>query len=90
MRIWAVSLWCCFLPPARPRPRRRPPDGLFNDRLFLAPSERISAEDVFALSDEMKQYLNVDIAPICAAKAPARGSSTPSRRAASSSSTTTR
>jgi Flp pilus assembly protein TadD len=37
-------------------------DGLFNDRLFLAPSERISAEDVFALSEEMKRYVSVDIA----------------------------
>jgi Tfp pilus assembly protein PilF len=35
-----------------------PPSGqLFNDRLFAAPSERISAADVFAVSEDMRQYL---------------------------------
>lgn len=34
----------------------------FNDRLFSAPTERISAADVFAASPEMKHYLNTDIA----------------------------
>ena len=38
------------------------PEGLFNDRLFLAPSERISADDVFAPSDAMKQYVATEIA----------------------------
>jgi len=39
-----------------------PPAQLFSDHLFAAPSERISADDVFALSDEMKRYLETEMA----------------------------
>jgi tetratricopeptide (TPR) repeat protein len=39
-----------------------PPAQLFDDRLFAAPSERIRADDVFALSDEMKRYLETEMA----------------------------
>jgi tetratricopeptide (TPR) repeat protein len=35
---------------------------LFNDRLFKAPSERIDKSDIFALSNEMKDYLHGEIA----------------------------
>ena len=38
------------------------PERLFNDRLFLAPTERISAEDVFAPSAAMQRYLATEIA----------------------------
>ena len=63
MRIWAASLLsllfaACANAPVTPRS-----DTLFNDRLFTAPSERISASDVFALSPEMQRYLDVEIAP---------------------------
>jgi Flp pilus assembly protein TadD len=51
----------------------RAPDGLFNDRLFAAPSERIAAEDVFALSDEMKRYLSVEVARQVRSKGARRG-----------------
>ena len=37
-------------------------EALFNDHLFLAPSERISADDVFALSDDMRRFLQREIA----------------------------
>jgi Tfp pilus assembly protein PilF len=37
-------------------------DRLWNDSEFAAPSERISGNDVFALSPEMKHYLATDIA----------------------------
>jgi Flp pilus assembly protein TadD len=39
-----------------------PPKELFNDHLFLAPSEHINVGDVFAMSDEMKRYLATEIA----------------------------
>jgi hypothetical protein len=63
MRIWAASVLsllfaACANAPVTPRS-----DSLFNDRLFTAPSERVSASDVFALSAEMQRYLDVDIAP---------------------------
>ena len=36
------------------------PERLFNDQLFLAASARINADDVFAVSDDMKQYLRTE------------------------------
>ncbi len=39
-----------------------PSEQFFDDRLFLEASERISADDVFALNDEMKRYLGTEIA----------------------------
>ena len=62
MRNWAVSLCSLLLAACATAPAPRAPDGLFVDRLFAAPSERISSEDVFALSDEMKRYLSTEIA----------------------------
>lgn len=70
MRIWAVSLCCMLLAACATAPAPRPPESLFNDRLFAPPSERISAKDVFALSDEMKRFLATDIAPQLHGKGP--------------------
>jgi Flp pilus assembly protein TadD len=53
-------------------PVPRPADSLFNDRVFVAPTARISAADVFALSDEMKHYLT-DIAPQLRSKGSRQG-----------------
>lgn len=38
-------------------------DSLFNDPAFAASSERISADQVFALSDKMKTFLRTKISP---------------------------
>ena len=38
------------------------PDHLFKDSAFAAPTERINIAEIFAASDEMRQYLNVTIA----------------------------
>jgi hypothetical protein len=62
MKAWAVALIsmilvACATSPAPPRTER-----LFRDHLFAAPSERISADDVFAFSDDMKHYLSTHIA----------------------------
>lgn len=43
---------CAGAPPAAP-----PPERLFNDAVFAAPSERIGADDLFALSASMRAYL---------------------------------
>ena len=48
-------------------------EQLFKDHLFAAPSERISAADVFAVSDDMKHYLRVEIAGQLRVKGPQRG-----------------
>lgn len=58
MKNWAVSLWCIVLAACAAAPVQRAPDALFNDQLFRPASERISAADVFALSDEMRLYLD--------------------------------
>ncbi len=44
------------------------PGHLFDDKLFSSPSERVSADDIFAVSDAMKRYLKVDIASQLQAK----------------------
>ena len=46
---------------ATPQQRVAPPEFLFKDDLFSAPFERVSADDVFALSDPMKHYLKTAI-----------------------------
>ena len=46
---------------------------MFNDHLFVAATERISADDVFALSDEMKRYLDTEIAGQIRAKGSRQG-----------------
>jgi Tfp pilus assembly protein PilF len=55
--LLAVMVASCATAPVGPRP-----EHLFSDPLFTAPSERINAEDVFALSDEMRHYLSTEIA----------------------------
>jgi Flp pilus assembly protein TadD len=57
---------------ATPRTAKTP-EGIFNDQLFAAPAERIRADDVFALSPEMKHYLDTDIAAQIRMKGPQRG-----------------
>ncbi|HVE90023.1 MAG TPA: transglutaminase domain-containing protein, partial [Burkholderiaceae bacterium] len=58
-----VSLICVLLTAcATPQQQRaQPPEFLFNDESFSAPSERITAADVFAVSDPMKRYLRTEI-----------------------------
>jgi len=48
---------------SEPVVRQPGPDSMFSDQLFAAPSERISAEDLFAMSPEMRQYLAVELVP---------------------------
>ncbi|CAG1006918.1 hypothetical protein BURK1_03345 [Burkholderiales bacterium] len=43
-------------------PVARPDGRFFSDGLFAAPSERVSAADVFAMSDEMRRYADAEIA----------------------------
>lgn len=48
---------CATPPPVAPRP-----EFLFHDELFAAPSERVGADGIFALSEPMRQYLRTDLA----------------------------
>ena len=64
MKFWALALTfvlaaCASTPASLPKQQI---DALFNDALFATPSERISASDVFAVSDEMRAYVKTGIA----------------------------
>ncbi len=57
--VVALVSACAATPPAAPAR----PDALFADQLFAPPTEHVSTAGVFAVSDAMKRYLAVDIAP---------------------------
>lgn len=61
MKNWEVLLLSVILAGCATAPVTQQPEGLFSDHLFVAASERVSANDVFALSDEMRRYLNEEI-----------------------------
>ena len=74
MRNWLLFLLSTLLAAcAGPQALTQRPDHLFDDSLFAAPSERISASEVFALSDPMKQYLNTEIEAQLRRKGKVRG-----------------
>jgi tetratricopeptide (TPR) repeat protein len=60
-RLSALFL-CAMLAACATGPIPEKPQHLFHDALFSAPSERISPDQIFALSDEMRFYLDNDIA----------------------------
>lgn len=62
MRVCVVLLASLLLAACANVPSPLSSDQLFNDSLFAASSQRISANDVFAVSPEMKRYLATDIA----------------------------
>jgi Tfp pilus assembly protein PilF len=59
---------CASAPPPAELPK-----ALLADALFGPPTERISTDDVFAVSDAMKSYLSVDIADQLRVKGPQAG-----------------
>ena len=61
-RVWLLSLLlagCVGAPPVPPAPHDQ---RLFADKLFAPPTEPLRVADVFALSDEMRGYLDTEIA----------------------------
>lgn len=58
----AVIVLCMLLAACAHAPVAQLPEQLFGDHLFAAPSERISADEIFALSDAMKRYLETEMA----------------------------
>ena len=56
LAFFSIALVACA---TMPTPRTA---SLFRDDLFAAPSERISADEVFAFSEEMKHYLDSQLA----------------------------
>ena len=73
MKPWPLVLLSLMLASCASAPVATRTEHLFQDRLFAAPSQRIDAADVFAVSDEMKHYVRVEIAGQLAAKGRQRG-----------------
>jgi tetratricopeptide (TPR) repeat protein len=75
MKTWTALLVpillaaCATTAPVAPTPKVQ---HLFHDELFAAPSERVSAEDVFALSEDMRRYLGGEIAKLLRTRKPQR------------------
>jgi Tfp pilus assembly protein PilF len=62
MKNWAVVLAAALLAACAAAPVAELDRRHFHDGLFAAPTERISAGDIFAMSPEMRSYLNDEIA----------------------------
>ncbi len=62
MRAWAGLLLSALLVACATRPEQHAEMRFFSDAKFAAPTERIRAEDVFALSPAMKRYLDQHMA----------------------------
>lgn len=61
MKISAL-LFCVVLAGCATAPMTPPKEQLLNDQLFALPTVRVSADDVFAVSPAMRQYLDSEIA----------------------------
>ncbi len=58
MRTWLLLSLCALLAAcAAPRQLAQPPEALFDDSLFAAPSEKVGADEIFRVSDAMRRYL---------------------------------
>lgn len=73
MRNWLLVLTVFVAGCAGPQALTQRPDRLFHDELFAPPSQPISAGDIFALSEPMKQYVHFEIAPLLRREGPTRG-----------------
>ena len=73
MKNWSVLLFSVILVACATTPVPQQTEDPFRDHLFAAPSERISGDNVFALSNDMKHYLSAEIAGQLRAKGPQRG-----------------
>ena len=63
MKNLVIPLFCILLSACTSAPvTHQTTDQLLDDSLFAAPSERVSADDLFVASDEMKHYLSTEIA----------------------------
>ena len=73
MKIFVILLLPVLLASCATVPVGQRSEYFFNDHLFTAPSERIAADDVFGLSNEMRHYLGAEIADQLRLKGPQQG-----------------
>lgn len=62
MKRFTALLLCGLLAACASTPPLPPPQALFHDELFAPPAHTIRADDIFAMSDKMKRYAEVDLA----------------------------
>ena len=58
----ALCIWLAACATA-PAPPAKAPQALFDDQFFAAPSERVTADDLFAMTDAMKRFLDTEVLP---------------------------
>ena len=63
MKILMTLVLSLMLGACATAPVTAPPATVFQDSAFAAPSERVDAADIFALSPEMQKFLNAQILP---------------------------
>ena len=63
MKAWIALLSLLLVAGCATTPPPPRPEGVFGDHLFRAPAARISAAEVFAVSGEMRAYVDAEIAP---------------------------
>src|SRR5689334_24072459 len=63
MKILMTLVLSLLLGACATAPVTAPPATLFQDSAFAAPSERVDAADIFALSPEIQKFLNAQILP---------------------------
>ena len=69
--VLVLSLLVAACATTAPSPAPTPHvEHLFNDALFAAPSERISVEEVFALSEDMRHYVGGEISKLQRTRGP--------------------
>lgn len=73
MRTLLPALVCLLLGACAGAPPAPPTSHIFRDHLFSPPSQRIDAASVFAVSDEMRNYLAVEMVANLQAKGRPRG-----------------
>ena len=73
MKRPVLLLLCAALGACATRPEPPPSESFLHDELFAAPTEPVSADQVFALSEAMKDFIHVDIAHELRAEGLARG-----------------
>ena len=72
MRLWATLLLSLLLAACATPPALAPPPQLFNDTAFAAPAQPVRTDQVFMLSDAMRDYMNGEIARQARSKSPRR------------------
>src|SRR5258708_39732335 len=68
MKNWLLAVVSLVLAGCAAAPVEHPSERLFHDRLFAAPAQPVGPGAVFARSDAMRHYLEVEIADLITEK----------------------